>query len=182
MPIHDSNSILQQRIRLRDEYLIAADYCEEAGMHRAAAALREKSLNLPLFCSDDYQLYPDTAIPFVLNGVKYATDRRVILAIPTDEPDTPLRRRDLPTDFSAIMPAPVGRWRAWPEIERTTLNDEQEVQVVGTIPIAAELDDKIRTLPNLEWSATVNAYTLAFRFTGGEGRVGGIRQRDAGGS
>lgn len=179
MPPISLSQILQQRIRVRDEFFIAADYCEEAGMCRAATVLREKALNLPLFCSDDHQLYPDTAVPFVIDGVKYATDRRVILAIPTDEPDAPFRRRDFPADFASIMPEPVGRWRAWPEPNRSAVNDTQELQLVGTIRIAAELDDKIRTLPNLEWAATVNTYTLAFRFTGGQGRVGGMRFQNA---
>lgn len=123
-------------------------------------------------------MHPEIAVPFVLNGVKYATDRRVIVAIPTKEPDSPFRRGELPTDFANIMPQPVGRWRAWPETNRTS--DEEALQMIGTIPIVAELDDKIRTLPNLEWAATVDSHTIAFRFSGGEGRVAGVRMGERG--
>lgn len=68
------------------------------------AAATKQQINWGLFC-DPFSTRFALREPWINNGIKYATNSRVLIAIPTDEPDTPedgLRRPNCESVLEAI--------------------------------------------------------------------------------
>jgi transcription elongation factor Elf1 len=76
------------------------------------------TIDLQPFCEVDSVRYSIDK-PFVINGYRYATDSRVLVRVPCDEPDsvTPLPVPRSAGELFAKFPGERARWRPWPEPE-----------------------------------------------------------------
>jgi len=173
-----------------DEYLVAADRLEESGSGFLAVASALRDMHdrvVKVFCDSESGPRVDAREPVVVDGHLVATDMRILIRMPTGEPETEL------TEVKRRIPgllAYIAKWLefgegAWHPMRQLVPGDddlwERRVKIANR-DISGEYVRRINLLPEPEYlddcADYVGVYAeqpLRFRFRCGEGIVMPLR-------